>query len=432
MPFQKNELAQTQTNEKQGLNRRLAAARTTQLQLARLGRVLESAKYAERAKSLRASLRTRTPKRVLAAAAMLMIAPLASAQPALVRTAEVTEDVAQEHRRVTGSLQAISRSSLASQEPGLVRSVLVDEGYVVRRGEVVAQLDPRRLQAQLEEARAEHANYAAVVAQREAELDFARLDLERLAEALKKSAASEREMSEAKTLVGVRIAQLEAARKVVESITRQTELLEIRLDDMTIRAPFDARVVSRHVEPGEWIEPGDPLVTLISVGMIEARLEVPERFANNLFGDTSSLYVELAADGRSVPSIDVQSVPDIDPRVRTFQVIVRLDNSDGSLAPGMSVSAWVPTSEEGIALLVPKDAVIRHGSSAHVFRIDQEKQAEQTGVTVLFEAGEYLALGANAHLKPGDRVIIEGNERLQPGTTVASVPEYLLTPGSNH
>jgi RND family efflux transporter MFP subunit len=404
------------------LNRLLAQTRALQLRLAQAGRILESANAAAKAQLVRAAMETKVSRAAAAAVVAFSVFPtLALAQSATVRTASVTEEVVQNHHRVTGSLQAVSRASVATQEAGLIEAVLVDEGDSIAAGQIIARLDARRLSAQLEEARAERANILALVAQREAELEFARFDRDRVASAHQQGAATAREVSETETSLGVRTAQLDAARKQVDSIERRVELLEIRLEDMTVRAPFDSRVVLRHIEPGEWIEPGQPLVTLISTGLIEARLEVPERFAESLLhGGENQLYVELSTDGRSLPSIRVRPVPDIDPRARTFQVFVTLSNDAGDLAPGMSVSAWVPTSDKRLALLAPKDAVVRDGKNAYVYRVTEGETAtaQQSPVTVLFSSGNQLAIDAGSGLAPGDRVIVEGNERLMPGAPV--------------
>ncbi|MEM9082553.1 MAG: efflux RND transporter periplasmic adaptor subunit [Planctomycetota bacterium] len=406
------------------LNTKLAKARAKQLDMAMKGRILESAGYAAQAKLIRAVQATKVSRRAVAAAlASLSLLPaLAAAQPTTVLTAEVAEELVQEHRRVTGSLQAVSRAAVAAQESGLVESVLVDEGSLVRKGDLIVSLDARRLNAQLEEARAEHANYEAIVAQRVAELDFTRLDRDRIQQAHNNGAASERELSEVETMLGVRESQLESTRRVVESTARRVDLLEIRLNDMQVRAPFDARVVSRHVEPGEWTEPGRPVATLVSTGTIEARLEVPERYASSVFANPELLFVQLASDGRSVPSVSVRPVPDVDERARTFQVFVTLDNTSGELAPGMAVNAWVPTSQESLALLAPKDSVIRDGRDAYVFRVNDNgdtSEADKTPVTVLFTWGDMLAVSSQ-NLDAGDEVVVEGNERLLPDAEITS------------
>ena len=406
----------------------LARVRASQLDLALAGQVMASARQADIARRLRSIVETSVLHAGhLAVVALFLLPTVAWAQPTAVHTAQLTEDVVQNHRRVTGSLQAVSRASIATQEEGLIEAVLVDEGHTVRKGQVIARLDARRLTAQLAEARAEHGNYTAVVAQRTAEYAFAKNDLDRITRAFEGGAANEREVSEAETELGVRKAQLDAAEQVAASISHRVELLEIRLKDMIVTAPFDARVVGRHVEPGEWIEPGQPVVTLVSTGLIEARLEVPERFAENfLNGDVADLFIEVASDGRSVPSVDVRTVADVDQRARTFRVFVTLDNSKGDLAPGMAINAWVPTSDRSLALLAPKDAVVRDGRDAFIFRVDENETedgqtalAQREPVTVLFSTGEFLALARERDLKAGDHVVIEGNERLMPGAAIS-------------
>jgi predicted deacylase len=74
-------------------------------------------------------------------------------------------------------------------------------------------------------------------------------------------------------------------------------LLQVRLDDTTIAAPFDGYVIERHVEPGEWVRPGDPIITLVSAGIIEAWIEVPERFAGDIAQATTPITVEVGHNG---------------------------------------------------------------------------------------------------------------------------------------
>ncbi len=358
--------------------------------------------------------------------ALLILASLANAtaaqSPAPVRTAEVTKTRVQEHRRVTGSLQAVARSSIASQEPGQVETVLVDEGLTVDAGDVIAQLDARRLRAQLAEAQAGVLRTQSELAERKAELAFAEFEHRRIGNLHESQVASEREWVEAERLIGVARARRDAAERSVAEGEREVQLLSIRLDDMTVRAPYDARVVTRHVDPGEWIEPGEPIVTLVSTGTIEARLEVPERYAEPIVPYAARIYADVAGLGRTVASRGLRIISDVDPRARTFSVVLTLDNRDGALAPGMSVGAWVPTTDEAERLTVPKDAVVRSGREAFVYRSDTDESgraiASKTAVTVLFDWQDRVAVAAD-ELRAGDQVVVEGNERLIPGAPLA-------------
>ncbi len=348
-------------------------------------------------------------------------AAVTAAPPSPVRTAPVTLETVQEHRRVTGSLRAVARTALASQEPGQIAAVLVDEGMPARAGQLIARIDDRRLQAQVLEAEATLERARAALTEAQAEAEFARYERGRVHNLYQSNTASEREYQEAVRLAAVAEARTESARRAETQAQRVLELLRIRLGDTRVVAPFDAIVVRRHVDVGEWVEAGQPIVELASIGTIEARLEVPERLAEAVAAHADEIYVEVAGLGKTQPSQEVRVIRDVDPRARTFSVIVTLDNRDGLLAPGMSVNAWLPTTERREYLTAPKSAVIRHARDAYVYRAadDDSEQAvaQQTPVAVLFSWQDRLVVQSE-DLAPGDLVVVEGNERLLPGSAV--------------
>lgn len=349
-------------------------------------------------------------------------ASVASGQPALaVRTEPVTAERVQAHRRVTGSLRAVSRSRVASQEPGQVAELLVDEGMTVEQGEVIARLDDRRLRSQVAEAEANVARLEGSLAEARAELTFAAFEHERVTGLHERTTASDRELREAARLAEVARARLDSAERAATQARRTLDLLRIRLGDMVVRAPYDAQVVRRHVDVGEWVEPGRAIFELTSTGTIEARLEVPERYAKAVRDHADRIFAEVAGLGHTRPSREVRVVADVDPRARTMAVILTLDNDDASLAPGMSVNAWIPTTGETTALTAPKDAVIQSGREAYVFRAAQDASgatvAQRTPVRVLFDWEDRLVLDAEG-LAEGDLVVVEGNERMGPGQAV--------------
>ncbi|MEM9347175.1 MAG: efflux RND transporter periplasmic adaptor subunit [Planctomycetota bacterium] len=402
------------------LNAMLAQVRDRQLRYAQEGNIEGSAGLAQRAKSLRAVIAGVTSRSAAAIVVLIMLPTLAWAQPASpVRTGEVRQQMVQDHRMVTGSLQAVSRSNISAQESGLVNQILVNEGSLISKGDVILTLDSRRLNAQVRQAEAELANAQALVTQYEAELKLARFNHEREQGVYQRGASTDQELNERETQVQVGEAQLSAAQRTVERIERELEHLAIRVDDLTVRAPFDAQVVARHIEPGEWIDPGQAVVTLVSTGLIEARIEVPERYAPTVMQKPGIIFIALSNDGRTIESVNVRPIAQVDPRARTFQVIVTLQNGANELVPGMSINAWVPTSDESLALVAPKDAVIRNGRDAYVYKVNagDTNSAERSPVRVLFTLGDQVAL-ASDDLSDGDTVVVEGNERLFNGATV--------------
>ncbi len=339
--------------------------------------------------------------------------------PATVIVAPVTQTPVQETRSVTGTLRAMERAEVAAQESGAVLEVKVDVGDLVKKGDIIAVLDERRLKASLLEAKATLTASEAVIAERNAESERAKRDLEMKEKLFSQRAVAEREVLDARESTEVKEARLKASKDQVEALQSALELLNVRLADATIKAPFDGRIVSRHVDPGEWVAPGNPIVTLISAGKVEAWMSVPERFIGQVTASGSTLSITADGSGEAAEAISFRQVADIDPVTRLFPVVATLNDKNGTLAPGLSVHADLPVGEASARLGVPVDAVIESYQGASVMKVVQAGDglpiAERVHVTTLFRRNEIVYVESPG-LKPGDQVVVEGNERLFPGT----------------
>ena len=202
--------------------------------------------------------------------------------PATVIVTAVRKLAAQEHYSVTGDLRAVSRAEVAAREAGAVDEIPVNEGDTVKKGDVLVKLDHRRLDAARAEAQAQIAAARSLVVQRDADRSRMKQDLEMKRPLLEKDAISKRELLDAEQASAVAdAAHLVATETLIEANSRM-DLLDIRYKDLDVVAPFDGRVINRHVEPGEWLTPGQAVVTLVSTGTIEAWLQVPERYASDV------------------------------------------------------------------------------------------------------------------------------------------------------
>lgn len=359
---------------------------------------------------------------LLFASMLLLVQPLMAQMPPMtVRAVPATVQAIEPHHRFTGSLRAIARGTVAALEDGRILEITVREGATVSQGDVIARIDARRLEAQKAELQAAFHTAEALIAQREAELRQANLDMDRSSTLIRNNAISQQQHERYETEVAVAQARLDTDRRRLEEIRSQLDLVEVRLEDTVVRAPYDAQVVERHAEPGEWIRAGEPFVTLISTGKVEAWLEIPERFAGVLAQYAKSVPVTMVGSDKQFVSLSTKRVHDIHPRTRTFQFVLTLDAGDQVLTPGMSVEAWLPTGPKKESLTVPKDALIRSAGASYVFKaVEAEGQmtAVRSPVSVQFEAGN-LAVVESQQLAAGDLVVIEGNERLFPGMPIA-------------
>lgn len=346
--------------------------------------------------------------------------------PATVLVSPVTKQLAQEKRRVIGTLRAVARAKVAAREAGAVAEVRIDEGQLVKKGEILAVLDTSRLDAELAEAKAQLSAAKSVITQREAESKRAITDLQRKKKLFESGAVSEREFLDAERESAVTIAGAEVAKGQLAAMTSSVELMSVRSKDLEILAPFDGRIVARHVEPGEWLAVGEPVATLVSTGNIEAWLSVPERFANSIAENAKDLDVVSEASGAKASITELRNVADIDPITRLFPVIAMVDNNDNQMVAGMAISVDLPVGEAAEHLSIPTDALIVTSNGAYVFRpnpgqASQLPMAEKVAVRELFRSAGRVYVESET-LRAGDMVITEGNERLFPGTPLITAP----------
>ncbi|MHC4429389.1 MAG: efflux RND transporter periplasmic adaptor subunit [Planctomycetota bacterium] len=345
--------------------------------------------------------------------------------PTAVTVDPVRLEPVREHRRVTGELRALRRSKVAAQEAGLVIEFPVREGHRVKAGDVLARLDSRRLNLQLSALKADEQALESLVVERKANQAWRDRELELYRQSRQRGAANPKEVLDAESEASMARARVTQAERQRDVITARAELLEERLADMTIKAPFDGIVVNRHVELGEWVSEGEAVVELVSTGQIETWLDVPQRFFGAVAGERVSIAVQVEATDQTISVTERRVIPVVDPKARSFAVVAVLDDADGTLTPGMSVTAWLPTGQLVEQLTVSKDALLRNTAGTYVY-VARGGGGESTGgpasalpvsVEVLFPVGDRVVV-TSRDMKADDHVVVEGNERLFPGMPI--------------
>ncbi|MFI4882602.1 MAG: efflux RND transporter periplasmic adaptor subunit [Phycisphaerales bacterium JB064] len=356
----------------------------------------------------------------VAAFGLMVLSPVAALGQA--PAASVRVDVAQSTpletwRESTGQIRAARRSVIAAEEEGLVSDVQVREGDRVQAGQVIAKLDDTRAQLELRRSEAVLLASRAAVAEREALLENARRDLERVQQTYDRGGGNEREIDTARTELAAAEARLEAAKADVVLNEVLVDLARTRVEDMSVTAPFGGRIVRRTAEAGQWLGAGDAVAEVVSLETVEAWVDIPERLVDRLTREDGRVRVRVPATGDEVEATAFTIVPDADPRSRLFPVRIVLKNADERFRPGMSVIGLTPTGVTEETLTVHKDAMLRDDAGEFVYFAapggEGAYQAVPARVTRLFAAGDRVAIRAGA-LPPGAMVVVEGNERMFP------------------
>jgi RND family efflux transporter MFP subunit len=237
---------------------------------------------------------------------------------------------------------------------GRLQQLLVKEGDAVNKGELLAVLQPQEQQADVAYYASSQQQMAAQVTQAEADLEIARLTYDRDEPLYKQKAVSAQEYDQARTTVEAAKARVESVKKQTEAAGSQKEKATVQLGYTRIFAPIDGVVDTRAALQGEVVNPGQPIVTLINLDDLWVRADVEETYIDRIhLGD--KLQVKLPSGAvregtlfyRSVDA-DYATQRDVSRTkrdIRTFEIRLRCDNKDRSLAVGMTAYVTLPLEQ---------------------------------------------------------------------------------------
>ena len=313
----------------------------------------------------------------------------------------------------TGTLSAISTVTVGSQISGQVTDVLVDYNSEVKKGEVLARIDPSTYEAQIEQGNAQIANAQASLKQAQATLANAELDYTRKADLGRQKLVAQSDVDLARAARDPARAQVNAAQAQIRQQTASTQTTRVNLDRTVIRSPVDGVVLTRTIEPGQ---------------TVAASLQAPELFT--IAEDLSKMKIELAVDeadigqvkvGQAV-SFTVDAFADRQFRgqvqqvrlsatttsnVVTYPVVVSVDNSDGTLLPGLTVNAEIEVSKRDDILKV-SNAALRYKPTGEAATATAAAQAPQGGQNRGGGIGDDLArVAGSLQLKPDQQAAFD-------------------------
>lgn len=309
-----------------------------------------------------------------------------------VRLANVEQGPVPRPVRGTGVVRLKREVDLSFKVGGVVAAVLVEEGARVKKGQVLARLDPTEVDAALRQAKEGAAK---------AERDLDRVKRLHASGALPIAELQNAETGVALTRAGVDAASFNAQRSVIV-------------------APDDGRIDRRLVEAGEVVGPGRPVFHLSgqSKGAI-VRLGLTDRDALRVHeGDEAKVTLD-ARPGSSLKAKVAQLATVASPASGTFDVEVRLDEIPEGLLSGLTAKVEIAHDEDAEAIVPIGSIVDGQGDNAAVFVVDGER-ARRVPVKVAFLDGARVAIARG--LAGQSSVVDAGAQQLQDGSRVKVVP----------
>ena len=313
----------------------------------------------------------------------------------LVAVQEVKRAPIRDWIEISGSTAPQRRLSVVSQVEGVLQAFPFREGDPVSKGDVLARIDPAKVQADVQEL--------------EARTEFARLDLERT-EALIASEGAPQEL-------------LDKARTEYRTWMAKRAKAQVILQDATIRASFSGIVSARFVEAGDVVSPKTKLLELLEAEpdaprsiALHFKAFVPERRIGAIhMGQRADIALD-AYPGKTFSGSLTRIYPEVDAKTRSVAVEITLRNPDGGLRPGLSGIAQVIIREKKDAVLVPSESLLTRPDGREMCFIVAGDHAEARPVKRGIEGAGMVEIVQG--LSGGEQVIVRGQHRLKDGAPV--------------
>lgn len=319
--------------------------------------------------------------------------------PALVEVSQVVQGEAEPMLEFVGTVYYARKSDVAAEVEGVVEQVFFEEGYKVKKGEVLVSLSADILDTVISATRADHELVLV-------ELEQAKKELSRREPLYKEGSVSESAYDEYffKT-------------KMLEnrslSLKASLDRLLLEKKKKKIVSPFDGIVVQKNADRGEWVDDGGMVAVIADDSIVDIVVNVPAGMLKFL---EPGKKLTVKSDSAELTGEFLSFVPKGDVATRTFDVKIRMQNMAG-LIEGMEARALVPSSGKTVSLKVDRDALIdRFGQN--VIWMAQDSAAKMVPVEVIGYDGMHVGI-TGPGLEAGDLVVVKGNERLREGQPVS-------------
>jgi membrane fusion protein, multidrug efflux system len=315
----------------------------------------------------------------------------AAAEMVPVETALVTRGEISAFLPFNATLETESVVDIYPQTSGQVETLLVEEGQVVKEGDVLLKIEDRELRVDVEESTA---NY-----------DHLKRNFARTEDLYQRNLINKQDYE-------TQSYQLDQARL-------RLERAKIRLSYATVRAPFAGVISARETQVGARVGSGTKLFSMVKLDDLVARVFVPGRYLPNVQENQPAIVTSEFLPNRTFTGWVKRISPVIDPKSGTFKVTVGVRGDKPSdLPPGLFVGVRIITDTRQNAVLIPKRAVVYEGGERYVFTVEKDRAVKKKLNAGFDDPNNIEALSG---FEVGTPVIVLGQSGLKDGAMVRSV-----------
>ena len=326
---------------------------------------------------------------------ILMILPFAlwafdaNSQIVVSSTFPSTQEI-NEEENLMGLIYSKSSPSLAVEVSGRVVEIIADVGDEVKAGDILAKIDSEKYNLQLSQAKAEIARLSALLVNQE-------LDLQRAEKLFKDNLVSEEMMDRTK-------ADFNALKEQMNAADAQLRNAKRLIEETNIKAPIESEVAIKHIDTGDYVQPGMIVYELVDTKNLKVNLSFPEYLSPKLKKGLEVRITSPTNPDEVVISKIRDIKPNIDPRNKSLTTIIDFENP-GTWLPGASSRATVVFSKFENAIVVPQISVVRRSIGEVIYVVKGNTVKETPVITGLRKEGYVQILEG---IKLNDEIVKDG------------------------
>jgi RND family efflux transporter MFP subunit len=330
-----------------------------------------------------------------------------SVDAAPVSRARLSEDV-----QVVGNLVGSATVLVVPKVGGRLASVRVRIGDTVSQGQIIATIEDQEIRQQVRQAEAAAEVAQATIRQREADLAFAKTNLDRSRSLFDRQLLPQQSLDDADARHQAATAQLDLARAQNNQSAARLQELRLTLDNTIVRSPVTGFVGQRFLDVGGFASTSQPVFSVVDIRLVRLVANLVERDVRRVQAGTPAVVEVDAFPGESFTGRVGRVAPVFDPQTRTAQMEIEVPNATGRLKPGMYARVSLRVADKPDALTVPRNAIVEQPGARGVFVVDGQTARFRTVETGL-ESPERVEVLAG--VREGERVVTTGAGALQDG-----------------
>ena len=272
----------------------------------------------------------------------------------------------------TGTLQAVKTVQVGSQVSGNIKALYADFNSIVKKGQIVAELDPSLLQTQIEQARANVIRSQADLDRLKVSLEDARIKLKRTESLAARKLVSPQELETAQVAVRSAEAQIKSSEASLSQSKASLNQNEVNLQHTVIEAPIDGIVISRNVDVGQTVAASMNAPTLFIIAEDLTKMQVNANVDESDVGRIrAGQVVKFRVDAYPLEEFtgavsQVRLQPIVTQNVVTYATVIDVPNTELKLKPGMTATVTIEIARRNDVVRVP-NAALRFRPNADTF-----------------------------------------------------------------